>query len=93
MRAEEAKRLASKMHAEKIATQYAEMLTNIQRRAAEGHMQFIFHGYMFPENEQALRLLGYKVGNDRGTDSIMVSWREVDASSEESGIIIPSSNS
>lgn len=88
MRAEEAKKLASTKHAEKIASQYTEILSNIQRRAADGHMQFIFHGYMFPENEQALKLLGYKVGNDRGTDSMMISWREVSVSSEDSSIII-----
>ena len=93
MRAEEAKKLASRMHAEKIATQYAEILGHIQRRASDGHLQFVFHGYMFPENEQALRLLGYKVGNDRGTDSMMVSWREVTAAPEDSGIILPSNNS
>lgn len=89
MRAEEAKKLASTKHAEKIAIQYADILSQIQKRASDGHMQTIYHGYMFPENNEALKLLGYKVENDRGTDSVLISWVYVNATPSDSSIIIP----
>lgn len=86
MRAEEAKRIAANMNREKIANQYAEVLAGISRRANEGHMQMIYHGYMFPENKEALTLLGYNISNDKGTDSLLISWRE--ATSSDSSIIV-----
>ena len=89
MRAEEAKRIAANNNREKITHQYSELLATIQRKAADGHMQFIFHGYMYPENKEALLLLGYKLNNDRGTDSLIVSWREATTVEGDSSIIIP----
>ncbi len=88
MRAEEAKKLALTKHAEKIATQYSEILSHIQKRASEGHLQFIFHGYMFPENVEAMKLLGYKLINEKGTDSLLISWREVAFPDSSSALII-----
>lgn len=88
MRAEEAKKLAFSKHAEKIATQYADILSQIQRRASDGHLQTIYHGYMFPENLEALKLLGYKIQNDKGTDSLMIAWYHVDTPADSS-IILP----
>jgi hypothetical protein len=91
MRADEAKRLAAKMNSEKIATQYAEILGHIHRRASDGHLQFIYGGYMYDQNKEALRLMGYTLANDKGTDSILVSWREaVLNDGEETPLILPS---
>lgn len=88
MRAEEAKKLAMIKHKEKVDTQFGEILKSIQQRASEGHLQLIYHGYMWEENRKALELLGYQTGNDRGTDSIMISWREA-PSETSSSIILP----
>lgn len=91
MRADDAKRLATKMNAEKIATQYAEILGHIHRRASDGHLQFVYGGYMYDQNKEALTLMGYVLANDKGTDSILVSWREASLrDGEEAPLIIPS---
>lgn len=91
MRADDAKRLAAKMNKEKIANQYAEILGHIHRRASDGHLQFIYGGYMYDQNKAALKLMGYVMGNDKGTDSILVSWREALLDEgEEAPLILPS---
>lgn len=74
MRAEEARERARRNHQSHIAEQYGDILKKIGENCDLGLTQLVYKGYIFPDNVQALRFLGYVLHGVKQTDTVTISW-------------------